>query len=278
MPRIAALQQCIRALLLVSCILASALLHQQHQSNSDESSSYSITRLQQQQCSTSLNVLAVSAVPNYLGCYRDKADMQHRAMPNVQLLNTSMTHEMCFNLCSEHGFEYAGLQYQSECYCSRDAPLYEKISESECTQMCGGNKQQKCGGALALSVYRDTSVAARVPDPVEAARPLVCLVMIVKDEAHTIISTLGTVKEHVDCWHVLGALLLLLLQFGIGNCHPRNDNRRNRDERLICRCCGCGCIVSQSEDEHRTHVLGDCSKSLLCCSQQRSGLHCRSSF
>ena len=37
----------------------------------------------------------------------------------------------------------------------------------------------------------------------EPTRPLVCLVMILKNEAHTIATTLRSVRDHVDCYHIL---------------------------------------------------------------------------
>ena len=118
----------------------------------------------------------VSSIPDtqYQGCYRDKVEMLLRSLPNVQDIRSNMTVNMCVEICSNNGFEWAGLQYEKECYCGREAPKYEKIDEKDCSTSCGGNKEQKCGGALALSVYRKKHVI----QPPDTGRPLVCLVMV----------------------------------------------------------------------------------------------------
>ena len=121
---------------------------------------------------------SIFSIPDtqYQGCYRDKVEMLQRSMPNVQEIRSNMTINMCVEICSNNGFEWSGLQYEKECYCSREPPKYEKIEEKECSTACGGNREQKCGSALALSVYRNKNVK----QPPDTGRPLVCLVMVSK--------------------------------------------------------------------------------------------------
>jgi len=74
-------------------------------------------------------------------------------MPYGQMINESMTIERCVGICDEAGFPWAGLQYVSECYCSKREPLYGKIPEEKCNKPCGGDSSEICGGAYALSTY-----------------------------------------------------------------------------------------------------------------------------
>lgn len=149
-----------------------------------------------------ISFVLVSSAPTdykYLGCYLDDADVQKRALPLGQLLDAKMTVEKCLMTCEEHGLQYGGLEYKHECYCSDKPPRYEKLSEDRCNQECGGSSVEKCGGALALSVYHHKSLQ---PTP-DAKRPLLCLVMILKNEAHTILNTLESVKDAIDNWQIL---------------------------------------------------------------------------
>ncbi|XP_072016976.1 uncharacterized protein [Amphiura filiformis] len=67
-----------------------------------------------------------------------------------------MTLELCFNHCGSFGYAYAGLQASSYCFCgdaNDDYARYGAAIEDECSLLCLGNNQQKCGGALRNSVY-----------------------------------------------------------------------------------------------------------------------------
>ena len=111
-----------------------------------------------------------------------------------------MTVNKCLTQCAERGFAYAGLEYKFECYCSKRPPPYAKVDDGRCNIPCAGkaDDSRSCGGSAVLSVYHK-------PDVVQPkwTRPLVCLVMIIKNEAHTIMDTLQTVKDHIDCWYIL---------------------------------------------------------------------------
>ena len=142
----------------------------------------------------------------YLGCYSDRADVQKRALPHLQEISQEMTVDKCLEKCASLGFKYAGLEYKHECYCSLNPPRYpDKLQESQCSTPCGGGSGSGrtngyCGGALSLSVYEQSDVKRPTFDQ---HRPLLCLVMIIKNEAHTIVNTLRAVKDYIDCWQIL---------------------------------------------------------------------------
>ncbi|ESN96123.1 hypothetical protein HELRODRAFT_163153 [Helobdella robusta] len=77
--------------------------------------------------------------PGYLGCYVD--DANNRDL-DVLMKNdvTSMTSELCINLCVQNGYAYAGLQNGM-------------ASANECNSECSGNQAQLCGGPLRNTIY-----------------------------------------------------------------------------------------------------------------------------
>eukprot|EP00455_Lapot_gusevi_P046749 TRINITY_DN6200_c0_g1_i3.p1 TRINITY_DN6200_c0_g1~~TRINITY_DN6200_c0_g1_i3.p1 ORF type:complete len:632 (-),score=89.95 TRINITY_DN6200_c0_g1_i3:145-1827(-) len=133
-----------------------------------------------------------------MGCYLDKIAPRDRALPYVQYIDISLTVDKCVSFCAQRGFPYSGVQYGRECYCGRSLPPHGQLPESNCKMACAGDSKQICGGSLALNVYHQPD--AKAP---ESPRPLVCLVMILKNEAHTIETTLTSVRDHVDCWYIL---------------------------------------------------------------------------
>ena len=143
---------------------------------------------------------AASSDWSYQGCYADEPDIQRRALPYYQDQAKDMTVDKCLSECASHGYPYAGLEFKYECYCSKRPPTLPKVSDDKCDIPCGkaDGDDRPCGGSAVVSVYHN----AAVKEPV-STRPLVCLVMILKDEAHTIMDTLQTVKDHIDCWYIL---------------------------------------------------------------------------
>ena len=65
-----------------------------------------------------------------------------------------MTVELCLSACREKGYEYSGLQWQSECYCgSQPREGFKWAWYGKCNDRCAGNQNQICGGSNALSLY-----------------------------------------------------------------------------------------------------------------------------
>ena len=121
-------------------------------------------------------------------------------LPYYQDQHKDMTVDKCLSECSSRGYPYAGLEFKYECYCSKHPPKLPKVDDAKCDIPCAGKSDddRPCGGSAVVSVYNNPAVVEPVSD-----RPLVCLVMILKDESHTIMDTLNTVKDHIDCWHIL---------------------------------------------------------------------------
>src|SRR5579872_4875281 len=79
-------------------------------------------------CSSSLS---------YLGCYSDVADIQHRTLHYVYENTPSMNIGECAHFCGGLGFPYSGVEYKSECYCGKDAPLDSlRLNEDKCPMEC----------------------------------------------------------------------------------------------------------------------------------------------
>lgn len=51
------------------------------------------------------------------------------------------------------GYQYAGLEYGSECYCGNRI-AGARMKEEECNLDCKGEKGSLCGGVARLSVYK----------------------------------------------------------------------------------------------------------------------------
>ncbi|XP_027889706.1 sialate:O-sulfotransferase 2 [Xiphophorus couchianus] len=88
----------------------------------------------------------------YIGCYVD--DTQKRALRGVSFFDyKKMTVFRCQDNCAERGYMYAGLEFGAECFCGHkiQAP---NASESECNMECKGERNNMCGGANRLSIYR----------------------------------------------------------------------------------------------------------------------------
>jgi len=83
----------------------------------------------------------------------------------MEALDT-MTVSTCLSYCNIDGFAFAGLEYESECWCAQYLSVFAvKLADSECNFACKGNSSEICGGTLKLSVYQKNSapVSSRAP-------------------------------------------------------------------------------------------------------------------
>eukprot|EP00121_Abeoforma_whisleri_P010163 Awhi_evm1s9367 len=70
-----------------------------------------------------------------------------------------MTPSHCSSLCHHEGYDYAGLQHYSECYCARKEDIEDftkhedKVEDSQCNTHCEGDHSIMCGGGFRMSIY-----------------------------------------------------------------------------------------------------------------------------
>ncbi|KAI6190281.1 Protein xylosyltransferase [Aphelenchoides bicaudatus] len=98
------------------------------------------------------------------GCYVDNS--KKRVLTGFQYdLSDSNSPEQCIQYCLRIGFQLAGVEYTSECFCGNEgdlehASLHENATECERYE-CPGDKEKRCGGFNAVSVY-NTGVMNRL--------------------------------------------------------------------------------------------------------------------
>jgi hypothetical protein len=95
----------------------------------------------------------------YAGCATD--DYFTRTLTGASTSTDSMTVKTCVDFCESKGFVLAGLEYARECYCGNDYSATSRAPKTgvlgACTQACSGDKNEICGAAGALSVYKKCS-------------------------------------------------------------------------------------------------------------------------
>uniref|UniRef100_A0A1I8J0W9 WSC domain-containing protein n=1 Tax=Macrostomum lignano TaxID=282301 RepID=A0A1I8J0W9_9PLAT len=67
---------------------------------------------------------------------------------------SSMTVQLCSEICAYGKFRYFGVQYSSSCFCGNSYGRHGRAADSDCNMECSGNTAQICGGAYRNSVYR----------------------------------------------------------------------------------------------------------------------------
>uniref|UniRef100_A0A673IYU7 WSC domain-containing protein 1-like n=1 Tax=Sinocyclocheilus rhinocerous TaxID=307959 RepID=A0A673IYU7_9TELE len=88
----------------------------------------------------------------YIGCFLD--DAKDRTLKGMVFYDfRKMTSTLCQDTCTESGYQFAGLEYGSECYCGNRITS-ARMKEEECNLDCKGEKGAICGGVSRLSVYK----------------------------------------------------------------------------------------------------------------------------
>jgi len=88
---------------------------------------------------------------SYLGCYSNTLDRLLSGTYDNSKRNSPI---QCVDSCTEQGYEYAGLQYKTQCICANEAPQGAKQNESVCNYDCPGDATSKCGGHWMMNVYQ----------------------------------------------------------------------------------------------------------------------------
>ncbi|KAL1123452.1 hypothetical protein AAG570_002532 [Ranatra chinensis] len=86
----------------------------------------------------------------YRGCYVDNV---FRLLNGASMSSTKLAPVLCVYYCHSRSYQYAGLQYREQCFCSDELPQNKKVGEHECNSPCKGDSSQRCGGSRKLSVY-----------------------------------------------------------------------------------------------------------------------------
>ncbi|KFX87861.1 hypothetical protein O988_09253, partial [Pseudogymnoascus sp. VKM F-3808] len=97
---------------------------------------------------------------SYKGCWVDQ--QQGRIMNGPQADVNTMTIESCIATCVAAGYDIAGLQYSSQCFCDNQLKNSASLAASDalCATPCAGATVEICGGGNLDSIYakRDIEV------------------------------------------------------------------------------------------------------------------------
>ncbi len=97
----------------------------------------------------------------YIGCF---ADSMTRDLSDSEYNSQMNTPELCINTCGKAGYDFAGVQNGSECYCG-DAYGGQGPSDG-CLDPCSGDATELCGGSFNNSVYATAPVF--LPSPLDS--------------------------------------------------------------------------------------------------------------
>jgi cysteine-rich repeat protein len=97
--------------------------------------------------SNSVYAVATGCAPSNLGCYNRELN---QLLTGKSTSDPSMTVELCDDFCE--GYDLFMVSQGTDCYCGNDA-FGSPGPSSECNQACGGDKNQVCGGANAVSIF-----------------------------------------------------------------------------------------------------------------------------
>ncbi|KAK8172020.1 WSC domain-containing protein [Phyllosticta citrichinensis] len=126
-------------------------------SNSSSSLSPSVSSAVVSSTSTPTASATPAALPSgvvSLGCYVDTGNPH--PLPTQIYGNSSNTPALCASACRAAGYQFAGTQYSSECWCGNTLPA-TNTSLSDCSMTCSGDSAQKCGAGYRISVAKDTT-------------------------------------------------------------------------------------------------------------------------
>lgn len=119
----------------------------------------------------------------YLGCGKDNA--LTRTLNEELLTGTDMTVDKCIDFCKGKKKSYAGLEFGSQCYCANSLPTDRAPGQgaNNCLMKCGGDVNQVCGGADAISLYQACSGGACTNSVKRQSRRLAGLEMAIANAA-----------------------------------------------------------------------------------------------
>jgi hypothetical protein len=106
-------------------------------------------------------VVNVTLPPNwsYAGCYTDNLNPRSLGTTGVLFAGIgagAVTSTACVAYCAKNGFNIAGTEFGSQCFCDNALTNSQVAPASVCNMPCQGNSSEVCGGAGALSVFATT--------------------------------------------------------------------------------------------------------------------------
>ena len=97
--------------------------------------------------------LTPSGPDGYIGCFLDHSPPRERDLiSNFDLSESKGNVDKCRSICKNS--YYFGLQSGHQCFCGNEFGQYGRVAESRCNHTCQQQRDRKCGGELANSVYR----------------------------------------------------------------------------------------------------------------------------
>ena len=93
----------------------------------------------------------------YMGCLSDNVNGV-RAIPYQSVFQTTNTPSLCVKLCSDYGYNAAGVEYGQECYCGDLADVAAAtgsiiVADTYCNTPCPGDPTLLCGSGNRLSYF-----------------------------------------------------------------------------------------------------------------------------
>ena len=91
-------------------------------------------------------------IPVSYGCYLDVSYNPDLTGHTVNEYST-LTVELCLDLCRSLGFPWAGTRYAYKCSCDNSYGTHGIAPLSDCDSDCRGNSLQFCGGSYRNTIY-----------------------------------------------------------------------------------------------------------------------------
>jgi len=99
-----------------------------------------------------------------LGCLADAPNVL-RGWKRLGNDGDAMDIDLCAQLCSDHGFPLAGVEYGHQCFCDHEVHANKPRNSTGCTMPCSANASETCGGNLAVNVYKYACAGPATPTP-----------------------------------------------------------------------------------------------------------------
>lgn len=84
-----------------------------------------------------------------------------RALSSYSLTSTSNTPGYCANTCQSKGYQFSGVEFGQECYCSNSITTSSStgvsVASSKCSMVCTGNQYQTCGAGNYIQIFQSGS-------------------------------------------------------------------------------------------------------------------------